>query len=123
MLALILFAILFPKALRFLFALLFIGAIVISAHAETNVSCNPDSMVANGYFTHGSMVCNDNWLDRPAGIAMETLARRCGHLSEDTLFYLAMSGGKAFDNYVAKVGKKIACKALDKEMSIIDNAN
>jgi hypothetical protein len=122
LLVLIFFAILFPKALRFLFALLFIGAIAISAHAETKIICNPNSMVANGFFTHGSMVCNSHWLDRPASIAMAELSKRCRNLGEDELMSLAGFGAKDFDSYVIKIGRKSACKNLDKEMKLIDEA-
>jgi hypothetical protein len=124
LLLLILFGILFPKALRFLFALMFIGVVVIlgEVHAETDNSCNPHSIIANGFFTHGSMICNSKWLDRPASIAMVILSKRCSGLSEDSFFSLAMQGGKDFDNSVTQLGRTIACKKLDKEMTNIDNA-
>jgi hypothetical protein len=123
LLFLILFALLFPKALRFLFALLFICGIMALGEVQANdETCNPHSMIANGFFTHGSMVCNSNWLDRPASVAIVILSKRCSNLSEDALMSLAMQGGKDFDNSVAKFGHKTACKNLDKEMTNIDKA-
>lgn len=99
LLFLILFAALFPRALRFLFALMLIGGIVIlgEAHAETDNSCNPHSIIANGFFTHGSIICNSHWLGRPASHAMVELSTRCISLPEDSFISLGTQGAKDFD--------------------------
>lgn len=124
LLFLILFAILFPGALRFLFVLLLLGGIMIlgGAHAKPNNSCNQRSIIADGFFTHGSMICNSVWLDRPASIAMVAIAAQCGNLPEASFTALAMQGGIDFDRLVAKLGHNGACARLDKEMMEIDNA-
>jgi hypothetical protein len=124
LLLLILCALLFPGALRFLLVLMFIGVIMIlgEVRADPDRSCNPHSMIANGFFTHGSMICNSAWLDRPASLAMAILSRRCGNLSEGSLISLGTQGAKDFDNSVSQLGRKEACKKLDKEMTNIDNA-
>ena len=125
LLFLILFALLFPGTLRFLFVLVLLGAIMVlgGAHAKpSNNSCNQRSIIADGFFTHGSMVCNSVWLDRPASIAMVELAAQCDNLPEASFTALATQGGIDFDRLVAKLGHKGACARLDKEMMEIDNA-
>lgn len=82
--------------------------------------CNILSVVANGIFTHGSIVCNQQWLDRPASLAVVELGRLCRGLGEKKLTKLVRRGMDDFDKKQKELGAVAACKMLDDEMKKIE---
>jgi hypothetical protein len=105
LLFLILFAILFPKALRFLFALSFIGGIVLlgEVHAEPN-EC--PAFYLTGLFYRAANVCDHSWLARDGLRIMAASAAQCRTPAKKAKALLK-NGFDDFDAGVANHGMRI----------------
>jgi hypothetical protein len=80
LLFLILFAILFPGTLRFLFVLLLIGAIMVlgGAHASgANDAADCPAFYLSGLFYRAANVCDHSWLKRPGFLITTSSAAQC----------------------------------------------
>jgi hypothetical protein len=72
------------------------------------------SVVANGIATHGAIVCNPAWMDRPGAYAILNAATLAAHgMSKGQLRTLIMRGMTDFDNSVSELGKAGACQKLN----------
>ncbi len=91
-------------------------AMCCTTGANAGDKCNPDYLVTNAIFTHGSMVCDDAWLDRKASLIAANLAKYCSHMSDAEMMKRLSEGIGKFDNTVKSIGHDAACKKLDSAM-------
>ena len=87
-------------------------ALVTAAPAYA-VTTGQESIVLNGIASHGSIVCNPNWLDRPGSYAILAGAQAAARANPKGLKALLARGMVDFDNSVKRLGKEGACRQLD----------
>lgn len=84
--------------------------------------CQITSLISNGILTHGSMVCNKTWLDRPASYAVAEMAKLCKSLGETVLMTFLKHGMDDFDRTVSEFGQDGACRKLDANMTFMEKS-
>jgi hypothetical protein len=112
-----LFALLFPKALRFLFALIFIGGIMILGEVHA-AECPP--FYHTGLFYRAANECDHSWLARNGLRIMADYAAQC-RITPKKAKALLKNGFDDFDTGVANHGRKATCAFIDTEMTITEN--
>jgi hypothetical protein len=100
------------------FAALMLGVPIGNAHAET---IGETMIVLDATATHGSIVCNSNWLDRPGGTIILNEAR-AAHVSKQVKDALITRGMADFDKSVRDLGMPGACRKLDQMLTTMENA-
>ena len=88
----------------------------VPAHALT---AGQESIVLNGIASHGSMVCNPDWLDRPGSYAILARAQKAAHANSKSVKALLMRGMIDFDNRVKEQGKASVCRTLDQMINVM----
>ena len=86
-------------------------ALVTAAHAYAGAA-GQNFIILDGIASHGSVVCNPNWLDRPGSYAILAGAK-AAHADPKTAKAFIMRGMTDFDNSVKELGKEGACRKLD----------
>ncbi len=117
LLFLILFALLFPKALKFLLALMFIGGIMILGEVHA-AEC--PSFYLTGLFYRAANVCDNSWLDRNGLRIMADSAAQCKTTAKKAKALLK-NGYDDFDAGVANHGQAATCAYVDTEIKITEN--
>jgi hypothetical protein len=84
-------------------------AVVPKAHATTK---EVSAVIADCIATHGSIVCNPAWLDRPGSYAILDMARSV-RMDKKVKEILLRRGMTDFDNSVRQLGKAGACQKLN----------
>jgi hypothetical protein len=92
-------------------------AIALSVSAA-NAKCDTAGLVLDGFFSHGAIECNPDWLDRRASYFAVEWARTCGNLKDSKKYILA--GMMDFEKRTNLVGKTNACRELDAEMKALE---
>lgn len=82
--------------------------------------CDRDGLILDGIFTHGSVECNETWLDRPASYFAVANAHTCQSLPDAEIKQYVKRGMLDFDRHVANNGKEAACRELDQLMTTIE---
>jgi hypothetical protein len=86
-------------------------AIVPKAHAASDAE---GAVILDGIASHGAIVCNPNWLDRPGAYAIVDAARtaHASGVDDTAMRTLIKRGMNDFDGHVKSMGKAAACKQL-----------
>jgi hypothetical protein len=69
-------------------------------------------IILDGIASHGSIVCNPDWLDRPGSYAILNGAR-AARVNDKAKVALIKRGMADFDKSVKDLGKPAACQKLD----------
>lgn len=85
-------------------------------------TCQISYPITDGIFTHGSMICNPEWMDRRASLIMVQLTTKCRSIGEQKLKALMMRGMRDFDRKIKELGKSAACEMLDEAMKDVEHA-
>ena len=89
-----------------------IAAAPIGAHAASDAE---GTVILDGIASHGAVVCNPNWLDRPGAYAILDAAKtaHASGLGDAAIRTLIKRGMNDFDGHVKSMGKVAACKQLN----------
>jgi hypothetical protein len=71
----------------------------------------------DGIASHGSVVCNPAWLDRPGSYAIVAAAQKHREISAAASLALIKRGIADFDTAVKKFGKAAACGKLNDDLN------
>jgi hypothetical protein len=119
LLFLILFALLLPKALKFLLFVMFIGVIMILGEVRAEPNECP-AFYLTGLFYRAANVCDHSWLARDGLRIMSDSAAQC-RTTPKRAKALLKNGFDDFDAGVANHGKTATCAYVDTEMNITKN--
>lgn len=77
-------------------------------------------ITANGFLSHGSIICNPAWLDRLSSLDFAAGASECPVHNQPEGRRLLKLGFDKFDALIAKLGHDAACVELDGKISAQD---
>jgi hypothetical protein len=75
-----------------------IVAMTMLATPAAAAQCDPNALILDGIFSHGSVVCNQAWLDRPAALSVLRQAQNC-HACDPKVGFVVIGNGRSFVSF------------------------
>lgn len=97
------------------------AAVMIATPAISGDKCVPSAIITNATFMHGSVICDQTWLGRPASLWVADLATNCRELGSNKILSLIKNGISNFDRIATNDGMVAACKDLDNAIMAVES--